>query len=133
MASLGQQIKQAREERGVTIHQIADATHIGARFLQAIESDDYGILPGGVFNRAFVRRIERQVGMDEEQDVKLYDEQLAGMGGEPAKASYLGLDDADSKSSSGNGLLLSLIAIIVLGTIAYAAYLAFTPTSAGSI
>ena len=52
MASLGQQLKKAREERGVSIHDIAAATHLGARFLQAIENDDYKILPGGVFNRA---------------------------------------------------------------------------------
>lgn len=132
MPSLGQQLKQAREERGVTIHQIADATHIGVRFLQAIESDDYGILPGGVFNRAFVRKFARQVGFDEEQAVKLYEEQLSEMGGEPAKTSYLGIEDMDAKSSSGNGLLLSVIAIIVLGAILYAAYIAFTPTSSGS-
>jgi len=132
MASLGQQLKQAREERGVSIHQIADATHIGARFLQAIENDDYGILPGGVFNRAFVRKFARQVGFDEDQAVKLYEEQLTEMGGEPARTSYLGIEDADAKSSSGNGLLLSFIAIIVLGAVLYAAYVAFTPSSASS-
>ncbi|MGH9800563.1 MAG: helix-turn-helix domain-containing protein, partial [Blastocatellia bacterium] len=66
MASLGQQLKQAREERGTTIHQIAEATRLGSRFLQAIENDDYKILPGGIFNRAFVRKFARQVGMDEE-------------------------------------------------------------------
>lgn len=132
MASLGQQLKQAREERGVSIHQIADATHIGARFLQAIENDDYGILPGGVFNRAFVRKFARQIGFDEEQAVRLYEEQLTEMGGEPARTSYLGMEDVEAKSSSGNGMLLSFIAILVLGAVLYAAYIAFTPSSAGS-
>ncbi len=129
MASLGQQLKKAREERGLTIQQIADATHIGSRFLQGIESDDYGILPGGVFNRAFVRKFAGQVGFDQEQAAKLYDEQLAEMGGEPAKGSYLGLgDELEAKSSSGNGLLLAFIAVVVLGAILYAAYLAFSPS-----
>lgn len=132
MASLGQQLKQAREERGVTIHQIADATHIGARFLQAIENDDYGILPGGVFNRAFVRKFARQVGFDEEQAVRLYEEQLTEMGGEPARTSYLGMEDVEAKSSSGNGMLLSFIAVLVLGAVLYAAYIAFTPSNARS-
>lgn len=129
MASLGQQLKQAREERGLTIQQIADNTHIGSRFLQAIESDDYSILPGGVFNRAFVRKFAGQVGFDQEQAVKLYDEQLAEMGGEPTKSSYLGLgDEIEAQSSSGNGLLLAFIAVVVLGAILYAAYLAFSPS-----
>jgi len=129
MPSLGEQLKQAREARGLTIQQIAEATHIGGRFLQAIESDTYDILPGGVFNRAFVRKFASQVGYDQEQAVRLYDEQLAEMGGEPAKTSYLGLgDELEAKSSSGNGLLLAFIAIIVLGAILYAAYLAFSPS-----
>jgi cytoskeletal protein RodZ len=133
MPSLGEQLKQAREQRGLTIQQIADATHIGSRFLQAIESDNYDILPGGVFNRAFVRKFASQIGFDSEQAVKLYDEQLAEMGGEPSKTSYLGLgDEMEARSSSGNGLLLALIAVIVLGAILYAAYLAFSPSRAHS-
>ncbi len=133
MASLGQQLKKAREERGLTIQNIADATHIGSRFLQGIETDDYGILPGGVFNRAFVRKFAAQVGFDQEQAVKLYDEQLAEMGGEPEKGSYLGLgDELEAKSSSGNGLLLAFIAVVVLGAILYAAYLAFSPARLGA-
>ncbi len=114
----------------MTIKQIAENTHIGTPFLQAIESDNYESLPGGIFNRAFVRKFASQVGFDQEQAVKLYDEQLLEMGGEPVKASYLGLgDEMEARSSSGNGLLLALIAVIVLGAILYAAYLAFSPSS----
>lgn len=127
MASLGQQLKQAREERGITIKQIADATRLGSRFLQAIENDDYKTLPGGVFNRAFVRKFARQVGMDEEQAVRLYDQQLAEMGGEPVKVSYIGLSDEAESKSSGNSVFLTLIVLIVLGAAGGAAWLAFNP------
>ncbi|MDX2044288.1 MAG: DUF4115 domain-containing protein [Acidobacteriota bacterium] len=126
MASLGEQLKKAREERGVTIRDIAASTHLGARFLQAIENDDYKILPGGVFNRAFVRKFARQVGMDEEQAVRLYEEQLRESGGEPEKSSYLGLgDEMEAKASSGNSALLTGILIVLLGAIGAAVYLAF--------
>ena len=126
MASLGQQLKQAREERGISIRDIASSTHLGARFLQAIENDDYKILPGGVFNRAFVRKFARHVGMDEEQAVRLYEEQLKESGGEPEKSSYLGLgDEMEAKASSGNSALLTGILIILLGAIGAAVYLAF--------
>jgi cytoskeletal protein RodZ len=126
MASLGQQLKKAREERGVSIHDIASATHLGVRFLQAIENDDYKILPGGVFNRAFVRKFARHVGMDEEQAVRLYEDQLRESGGEPEKSSYLGLgDEMEAKASSGNSALLTGILIVLLGAIGAAVYLAF--------
>jgi cytoskeletal protein RodZ len=122
MLSLGQELKRAREERGVTLHEIANATHIGVRFLQAIENDSYDVLPGGVFNRAFVRKFAKQVGFDEQQAMKLYEEQLEEMGGEPQRRYYTGLDDLDARPTSGNGLLFSFLALIVLSAGAYLAY-----------
>lgn len=130
MASLGQELKRAREERGISLQDIANRTHIGVRFLQAIESDTYDILPGGVFNRAFVRKFAQQVGLDEEQALKLYEEQLKEMGGEPERVSYLGLDDEQTRSASGNGLLFSLLALVILGAGLWGAYLIFNRPSA---
>lgn len=92
------------------------------RFLHAIENDSFDVLPGGVFNRAFVRKFAKQVGYDEEQAVRIYEEQLAAMGGEPQRIYYTGLEDLEAKPTSGNGLLISLVAVIVLGAGAYAAY-----------
>ena len=128
MASLGQELKRAREERNVSLHEISGNTHISVRFLQAIESDEYKILPGGVFNRNFVRKFAKQVGYDEEQAVKLYDEQLTASGGEPQRRYEMGVEDFDSKPSSGNGILFSLLALILLAAGAFAAYLYFKPT-----
>jgi len=132
MATLGQQLKQSREEKGISLHEIAESTHIGVRFLQAIENDAYDILPGGVFNRAFVRKFAKEVGFDEEQAVSLYEEQLEEQGGEPERHYQLGVEDFEDKPTSGNGLLLSFVALIILGAMAYAAYQYFTPASSDS-
>jgi cytoskeletal protein RodZ len=127
MASLGQQLKQSREEKGISLQEIAESTHISIRFLQAIENDAYDVLPGGVFNRAFVRKFARQVGFDEEQAVNLYQEQWQEQGGEPERGYQLGIEESEFRQSSGNGLLLSFVALLVLGSLAYAAYQYFTP------
>ncbi len=127
MATLGQQLKQSREEKGISLQEIAESTHISIRFLQAIENDAYDVLPGGVFNRAFVRKFARQVGFDEEQAVSLYQEQWQEQGGEPERGYQLGIDEFESRDTRGNGLLLSFVALIVLGSLAYAAYQYFTP------
>lgn len=132
MATLGQQLKQSREEKGISLHEIAESTHIGVRFLQAIENDSYDILPGGVFNRAFVRKFARQVGFDEEQAVNLYEEQLEEQGGEPERRYQMGVEEFESKPTSGNGLLLSFVALMILGALAYAAYQYFAPTISDS-
>lgn len=122
MTSLGQELKRAREERGITLQEISNATHVGMRFLHAIENDTFDVLPGGVFNRAFVRKFAKQVGFDEEQAVRIYEEQLAAIGGEPQRIYYTGLEDLETRPTQGNGLLISLLAVIVLGAGAYAAY-----------
>jgi len=127
MATLGQQLKQSREEKGISLQEIAESTHISIRFLQAIENDAYDVLPGGVFNRAFVRKFARQVGFDEEQAVNLYQEQWQEQGGEPERGYQLGVDEPDFRQSSGNGLLLSFVALLVIGSLTYAAWVYFTP------
>lgn len=127
MPSLGQELKRAREDRGVSLHDIASTTHIGVRFLQAIETDTYDVLPGGVFNRAFVRKFAKQVGYDEEQALKLYEEQLEIQGIEPQKRYQLGIEDFENKGGTGNGLLFSLLALVLLIAGAYVAYVIFNP------
>ena len=132
MATLGQQLKQSREEKSISLQEIAESTHISIRFLQAIENDAYDVLPGGVFNRAFVRKFARQVGFDEEQAVNLYQEQWQEQGGEPERGYQLGVEEFESRPTSGNGLLISFVALIILGSMAYAAYQYFTPTVSDS-
>lgn len=122
MASLGQELKKAREERGVTLHDIAGSTHIGVRFLQAIENDNYDILPGGVFNRAFVRKFAKHVGMDEEQAVRMYEDQSGDADEGSSRRSFTAPDYSGASAGSGNGLLLSLVALVVLLACAYLAY-----------
>lgn len=72
MESLGAQLKQAREQRGVGLDEIAQTTKIGTRFLRAMEADRYDQLPGGIFNKGFIRAYARAVGLDEEKAVAEY-------------------------------------------------------------
>ena len=121
MPTLGQELKRLREERGINLHQIADATHIGVRFLQAIENDTYDILPGGIFNRAFVRKFAKYVGLEEEQALAMYERQLEEMGGEEApRSNYLRADEFEEKQP-GNSWLLSGIMFLLLCAGGYAA------------
>jgi cytoskeletal protein RodZ len=67
MASFGENLRRERELRGIDLRDIADATKISVRFLQALEQDRLDILPGGIFRRAFVRQYARYVGLDPER------------------------------------------------------------------
>ena len=63
--------------RGITLEEIAEATKIGTRSLRALEEQDFDKLPGGIFNKGFVRAYARYLGLDEEQAVADY---LAALG-----------------------------------------------------
>jgi cytoskeletal protein RodZ len=70
--TIGEQLRLAREERGVGLREISDQTRISVRYLEAIESDDFKRLPGGIFNRSFIRAYARCVGFDEKRAVEDY-------------------------------------------------------------
>ena len=66
----GTRIRNRREERGVTLRQIADTTKISIGILDALERNDVSRMPGGIFSRAFVRLYAAEVGLDPEQTVR---------------------------------------------------------------
>jgi cytoskeletal protein RodZ len=84
MPTLGEELKRRREERQIALTDISEATRIGTRFLKAIEMDNYGVLPGGIFTRSFIRAFAKQVGMDEDEAIALYQQQVAGVSAEAA-------------------------------------------------
>jgi|SoiMethySBSTD1v2_1073268.scaffolds.fasta_scaffold64102_3 cytoskeleton protein RodZ len=71
-ASIGEQLRLAREERGIPLREICDQTRISVHYLEAIETNDYKRLPGGVFNRSFIKAYARCVGYDEREAVEGY-------------------------------------------------------------
>src|SRR2546425_5302802 len=73
----GAKLRDARERRGVTLRQIANATKISVRALEALERNDIKRLPGGIFSRAFVRSYASEVGLDPEAVVRDFMAQFA--------------------------------------------------------
>jgi cytoskeletal protein RodZ len=71
--NFGERLKRERELREVTLKEITSATRIGPRFLEALENEEWEKLPGGVFNRGFVRSVARYLGLDEESFLAEYD------------------------------------------------------------
>lgn len=72
-APFGDQLKREREMRGVSLEEISAATRISTRFLSALENDQWDLLPGGVFNRGFIRSVARFLGLNEDNLVAEYD------------------------------------------------------------
>jgi cytoskeletal protein RodZ len=69
MELLGLELKQAREARGISMHEMAARTKISIPALECLERNDFSRLPGGIFGRAFVRAYAIEVGVDPDSAV----------------------------------------------------------------
>jgi hypothetical protein len=78
LASFGEELRREREIRGISLKEIADATKISKRFLEAIERNDHRTLPAPVFTRGFVREYARYLGLNSEEMVNRYNYAAAG-------------------------------------------------------
>ena len=67
--SFGKRLKREREKRKITLDDISLSTKIATRFLAALEEDHFDQLPGGIFNKGFVRSYARHLGLDENQTI----------------------------------------------------------------
>jgi cytoskeleton protein RodZ len=70
LPGFGATLRAARERRGVSLREIANATKISISVLEAMERNDVSRLPGGIFSRAFVRSYATEVGLDPESAIQ---------------------------------------------------------------
>ena len=69
MGAFGERLQREREMRGITLEEMSESTKISSRSLLALEKEEFDKLPGGIFNKGFVRAYARHVGIDEDEAV----------------------------------------------------------------
>jgi cytoskeletal protein RodZ len=122
--SLGEELRRAREARGVSLREVSEHTRITMRHLEAIEADDFKELPGGIFNKSFVKSYARHVRFDERRALELYERTARERGFQPDEVAttpqrsriYMG----DSARSPIVTFALSAVIVGVLILIVYA-------------
>lgn len=66
-SDIGVRLRRAREERGLTLGDIANATKISIGALKALEENDVSRLPGGLFGRAYLKAFANEVGLNADE------------------------------------------------------------------
>ena len=61
---VGEQLRVARDVKGVDLHRVERDTKIRTKYLEALESGDFGDLPGEVYTRGFLRNYATYLGLD---------------------------------------------------------------------
>ena len=113
MASFGENLKREREMRQVSLTEIADATRINLQYLKAMENENFEVLPGGVFNRGFIRSYARHLGLDEDKILGEY-ELTNGTEVNPKWISSSGRGPAQPKVRQKAQLITVIVAVIML-------------------
>jgi len=128
--SFGELLKREREMREVSLNEVTVATRIAPRFLEALENQDWEKLPGGVFNRGFVRAIARFLGLDEENLLAEYD---LARGGEKSESLVLPENRIPAPSKwlvvlAALAILLGVAVVVAAGVYGWRRYAANRPS-----
>src|SRR6185295_19327822 len=119
----GGKLREARERRGVSLRQIANATKIAVSVLEALERNDISRLPGGIFGRAFVRSYAIEVGLDPETTIQEFIAQFPTDSvtvGHPASRQVEDHEAVESdRRMAGTFLWLILVSFPVAGAVLY--------------
>lgn len=67
MSELGQQLREARLQKGMSLDDVQEVTKIRKRYLEAIEAGDYKVLPGSFYVRAFIKTYAEAVGINSDE------------------------------------------------------------------
>src|SRR6266446_6967739 len=124
-ATIGEQLRLAREGRGIPLREISDQTRISMHYLEAIETNDYKRLPGGIFNRSFVKAYARYVGFDEKEAIDGYTRymrELGDTGDEVNSTPYQSkvYTDAPATRSPILTVVLAIVILAILTAVALA-------------
>jgi hypothetical protein len=81
---IGSVFREARNRRKIELSEVEAATRIRLRYLRAIENEEWGVLPGGVYTRGFIRTYASYLGLDGERLAEDYRRSVEGGGRSPS-------------------------------------------------
>lgn len=67
MSELGRHLKEARLQKGMSLDDVQEVTKIRKKYLEAIETGDYKVLPGSFYVRAFIKTYAEAVGVNPDE------------------------------------------------------------------
>mgnify|MGYP003484334816 CR=1 FL=1 len=115
MGEVGDTLRERRMALKVDVHEVEEATKIRAKYLRALENEEYNLLPGNAYIKSFLRTYADYLGLDSRSLVDTY----------RAKGGHFE-EDVASTSISSNGVrsrrrlwialavLLALVVLVVL-------------------
>lgn len=125
MGELGELLKEARQQKGLSLEQVEEATRIRRKYLQALEEENFGVLPAEVYVKGFLRNYAQYLDLDVEEVMALYAEKAArGEGASPSPDIFRPMSIPVSRPSwlTPDLVIGALLIVALLGFGAWAAW-----------
>lgn len=110
--SAGERLRAAREEKGLSLEDVAAQTRIPRRHLESIEAADWDKLPAPTYTIGFARSYATAIGLDR---TEIADQLRGEMGGQrPTPTTSEVFEPADPARTMPKGLVLGAIAAVII-------------------
>ncbi|WP_045506107.1 helix-turn-helix domain-containing protein [Bacillus amyloliquefaciens] len=126
MTELAIRLKEAREEKGMSLDELQAATKIQKRYLTALEEGSYDVIPGNFYVRAFIKQYAEAVGLDSDQLFEEYKKDIPNTYHDDVSEKISGLamqrelPKSASKAAEWLPTVLIVIGVIIVIAIVYA-------------
>lgn len=130
MSDLGNLLKRARIDQGITLDQLQETTKIRKTYLEAIEEGNYKILPGNFYVRAFIKSYAEAVGLDQEEVLRLYRNVIPSANleqVEPTRRKTRAPSNAQKLSKFASATLMIAFPLLIIGVIWYFVVQSYDP------
>ncbi len=123
MFEIGYSLRSARERQGLDLPEVELATKIRAKYIRAIEEDDFDSLPGDAYTRGFLRTYAEYLGLDGQTYVDEYASRfLSSRHDEPPSGRRGAACAAASTAIERRAVLLALVGIAAIAALVFAAW-----------
>ncbi len=125
MGELGERLRAARDEKGLTLEEVAEATRMPLNYLQALENEELGQFTSELHARGFLRNYAAFLGLDGQETLAVYEASRTGGSRRKVLASKTVPafeKPAARRSFLATDLLLGLVAVSLLGLGVFATY-----------
>ncbi len=129
---IGSRLKEAREEKQISLESLQETTKIQKRYLDAIEQGNFHILPGKFYARAFIKEYANAVGLDSTELLEEYKDEIPQTEAE-SSTQYTQIhrsrkDNNPTKSSPFFSFIPTIIVVLLVIGIVFAAWYFYQQT-----
>src|SRR5215218_3358306 len=120
MPDIGTTLREARMRARIDISEIEAETKIRAKYLRALENEEWDLLPGPTYVKSFLRTYADALGLDGKlliEEYKLRHERLSDVELQPIAPPRVGAPRGGRRAGSGRGWAVGIVVVALIGAL----------------